>query len=151
MKLNLKNDGLSIRKRFYETSVISLLPLLLLPLISTEHYKYIYFYIPLGFIFCVLYLNDLKFPVLCLEKGVLRFREMAKISYLKGWVTGTRLRNQLISFDFVEVSRFEFKYPKILIFSDDGEVFTVSLRVNKEKFHLIETKLDTYSLPLNEN
>ena len=141
MKINIKNNFLLVRKRFFETSVFFLLPLLLLPLVSEGHYRYIYLYLVLG-VFCVLlYVKEIKYPVLFLNNDVLSFRMFGKYSYLKGFLTYEGVAYKLTTLVLKDVSSIEFDYPMVLVFQTDGKQFKIALKVNEKGFNLIKGEL----------
>ena len=141
MKIKIKNNFLIVRKRFFETSVFFLLPLLLLPLFSESHYRYIYLYLVLAVFYIWLYVKEIKYPVLFLNNDVLSFRMFGKYSYLRGFLTYEGMAYKPTTLILKEISKIDFDYPMILVFQTDGKQFKISLKVNEKDFNFIKEEL----------
>jgi len=141
MKLKIKDNSLIVRKRFFETSVFFLLPLLLLPLVSEGHYRYIYLYLVLAVFYIWLYVKEIKYPVLFLNNNVLSFREFVKHSYSKGFLTYEGMAYKLTILPLKDISKIDFDYPMISVLQTGDERFKIALKVNEEDFTLIKDEL----------
>ena len=150
MKINIKNNLLIVRKKFFESSVLFLLPLLLLPLISEGHYQYIYLYLVLAVFYTWLYVKEMKYPVLFLNNGVLSFRKFSKYSYLKGFLTYEGMAYKLTTLPLKNILKIDFNYPMISVFQIDGERFKIALKVSEEDFTLIKGELIKYAKTENQ-
>ena len=130
-----------VRRRFFETSVLFLLPLLLLPLISEGHYRYINLYFVLALFYIWLYIKEMQYPVLFLNNDVLSFRKFGKFSYLKGFLTYDGMANKLTKLPLKDISKIDFDYPMISVFQTNGEQLNIALKVSEEDFTLIKGEL----------
>jgi len=141
MKITNKNNFLTVRKRFFETSVFFLLPLLLLPFVSESHYRYIYLYLVLAVFYIWLYVKEMKHPVLFFNNDALSFRAVDQYTYFKGFLTYEGEAYKLTTLPFKDISRVDFNFPMISVFLAGDKQFIIALKVNEDDFILIKEKL----------
>ncbi len=141
MKITNKNNFLTVRKRFFETSVFFLLPLLLLPFVSESHYRYIYLYLVLAMFYIWLYVKEMKHPVLLLNNNVLNFRAFDQYTYCKGFLTYEGEAYNLTTLPLKDISRIDYNYPKISVVLAGDKQFIIALKVTEDNFIYIKGKL----------
>lgn len=143
MRVQITNNLLIVRKRFFETSVVYLLPLLLLPFINEYHYQYIYLYLVLALFYVWLYVCEIKYPVLFLNNRILMFRQFSKHSYFKGFLTYKGMAHNLTTLPLKNITKVDFNYPMISLFLDGDEQFEIALKISKDDFRLVKSEFKT--------
>jgi len=144
MKIKIKRDSLIVVNSFFETSILYLLPILLLPLINEGHYRYMHLYLTLAIPCIWLYIYEMRYPIIILTNNILNFREFRKYSYLNGLLKFESISHELTKIPLIKIANIDFDYPIIFLLTTDSEQFKIALKLSDKNFLLIKEELLKY-------